>query len=469
MASREELVKEKLQPTRKHVVIQREIDTSLLYKVVRTVAKPLRPRLVKARGAPLPAGSPRLTGHPAKRHGCRILERRDDGTGVWLYDVVAETTADETEETASSSSGHGVPAPAPLPPRTRVLYFAGGGFQRPPSGAHWGFVARLARGLGARDAAVTLVSAPLAPASPAAAALPVLRRLVAAQLREAVRQGQRVVLMGDSSGGNLALSLGFWWAEHITAPAGTATAGGRPGSSSGGGGGGGNGSGGAPWSPRRAKSAPAPRLSVIETGKPWDGEDESTRLRAALRDIVVISPAADLRHTNPHVARVDPLDPLLGAAYAKEVAAAWLAAPPPPPSKTTTSDENDNNDDEDDDNGNRRKFEDDMDGGSGDGGRLFAADHPKVSPVLHRPEAYRLLASLGVGLHGVYGTHDVLAPDVDLLRDRCERHGVKGRWLVWEKQMHCFPLAAAYGLREGRDALDWLVRTVRQRAREPQV
>ncbi|KAI1455495.1 hypothetical protein F4805DRAFT_269137 [Annulohypoxylon moriforme] len=75
------------------------------------------------------------------------------------------------------------------------------------------------------------------------------------------------------------------------------------------------------------------------------------------------------------------------------------------------------------------------------------------------------LGSLGVSgmkVNGVVGTADVLAPDALVFMERCGREGVKGEWLVWDGLMHCFPLAACYGLREGVEGRDWVVRILRE-------
>ena len=60
------------------------------------------------------------------------------------------------------------------------------------------------------------------------------------------------------------------------------------------------------------------------------------------------------------------------------------------------------------------------------------------------------------------GGYDILTPDGLLFRDRLVEAGVGGSWLHWEKQMHVFPLAWRYGLRESREAKDWCVDVLRK-------
>lgn len=329
------------------ISVQTETDLSVFYRILRTVIKPFRPRLVKP-GKPTPAGSPRIVSNPQTKGKFTISERKHDASGVWLYDFEPES-----------------PPNIKIKPPSTIYYFAGGAFQSLPSGEHWSFLAKLAGSL-ILDHHFTLVSYPLAPNSPASESLPILRRLFTPIFSEAAKTGDKITFMGDSAGGNIAASLGFWWAEQV--------------STSG-----------------------------------------SFKLKSVLQSIILVSPAIDLRNTNPAIAEADRLDPLLGAAYTEAVARAWLAAPPDRPQLKSS------------------------------------AEDPNLSPVLHELRTYELLADLGIKVHCVYGTHDVLAPDAEVLRRKCEESGVAGCWLVWEGQMHCFVLAGSYGMSEGRRAIAWLV------------
>ncbi|KAK9418839.1 putative Alpha/Beta hydrolase protein [Seiridium unicorne] len=337
--------------TTKSITVQTETDLSLLYRILRTVIKPLRPRLVKP-GKRKPAGSPRLDTYPRTKGSFTISERQHDGSRVWLYDFEPES-----------------PPTIKIKPPSTIYYFAGGGFQSPPSGEHWSYLSKLAGAL-TLEHHITLVSYPLAPASPASESLPVLRRLFTSIFAEAAKKGDKITLMGDSAGGNIAASIGFWWAKEI------------------------------------------------ESSNNW-------KLNSVLQSVVLVSPAMDLRNSNPAMKDVDRLDPLLGAAYTGSVARAWVAAPPDSPHLTSSPED------------------------------------PDISPLLHEPSSFRLLAEMGISVHCVYGTHDVLAPDVELFKQRCEEFGVKGRWLVWIGQMHCFVLAGAYGMSEGKKAIEWLVEVLK--------
>jgi acetyl esterase/lipase len=337
----------------KIVKVRRETDLSLLYRVLRVVVRPLRPRLVKP-GKPAGAGSPRLFQYPRFKRDFFIKEQKHEASGLWLYNY-------------EPLSGPNIKV---KPPST-IYYFAGGGFQSPPARAHWRFLGRLAERL-MLDHHITVVSYGLAPNTPAAAALPQLRTFVAAAVAEAAARHTTVTLMGDSAGGNVALGLAFWWAAEVAAAS------------------------------------------------------EDRALRAALERVVVLSPPVDLRCANPAMAGpLDRRDPLLGAAFAKTVADAWVAAPPT------------------------------------DAELISSPDDPYISPVNHSPETFRLLAELGIEVHGVYGTCDVLAPDIEIFQRKCKENGVRGAWLVWEGQMHCFVLAGSYGMREGRKATDWLVKLLK--------
>ncbi|MFD9966077.1 alpha/beta hydrolase [Amycolatopsis sp. NPDC058986] len=102
-------------------------------------------------------------------------------------------------------SGHRVHVVAPREggSRTRrVLYLHGGGWTMSITDPHWGLIATLARRL---DCAVTVPSFPLAPEHTARETFAMLLPFYA-DLAARTGEGELTV-MGDSSGGNLALSL----------------------------------------------------------------------------------------------------------------------------------------------------------------------------------------------------------------------------------------------------------------------
>lgn len=156
--------------------------------ILQTMVKPVRPRLVKPKKV-FPPGSPRLGKSDYKNIILKasVSERQEEG--IWIYDVVAKTSAHSTKG--------GV--------RKRIYYFAGGGWQMPPSGQHWKLCAEIAKQV--PGSVVSVVSYPLAPKSAAPAALPQLLQLYDTVLRKATDENESVTFAGDSSGGNIALSL----------------------------------------------------------------------------------------------------------------------------------------------------------------------------------------------------------------------------------------------------------------------
>ena len=315
-------------------------DLSLLYRLLRAVIRPLRPRLANP-GKPLPAGSPKLTPPSTK---CSINERQSEG--VYLYDFTVNASSPRSPSTAKESRPH------------QLYYFVGGGFQSPPSPGHWKFCAELCQQLG-NAYRVTLVSYPLAPNSPAPESLPVLQKWLLSTVSSAALNDDSITLMGDSSGGNIALSLGFWSASTAS----------------------------------------------INTNQ------------QTVKNIFAICPAVDLRNENTAIADADNYDPILTVKMSSDVGKAWAGTLP--------------------------------------------LDNPEVSPIFSDPDIYR---RSGIKVHGVIGTHDILAPDATKFREALNEAGVSGEWLEWKGQMHCFPIAQSYGLRESKEATSWIVDVLRRHA-----
>ena len=317
---------------------------SFLTALLQTLIRPFRPRLVNP-GPPLPAGSPQLQPHQSIYTSCYVNEIQVNH--IYLYNVIAKpssTTYTKLLTTAQTSST----------PRHQLLYFAGGGFQSPPAKEHWKLLAELATQL-SDIYTVALVSYPLAPHSPASASLPELHTLLQYFIDDANLANGTVTLVGDSAGGNVALSIALQYATKLK------------------------------------------------------GQERSSSYQS-LKDVLVISPPTDLRNSNPGIALADRKDPVLSAGLVESVAKAW----------------------------------------AGD----WPRDRPELSPVLADINA---LKQAGIRIHGVIGTYDVLAPDAIAFRKLCQQNSVKGEWLEWNGQMHCFPLAFAYGLPEGKRGKDWVI------------
>lgn len=379
--------------------ISRRTDLSLLYRFVRVLIRPLRPKLVGFED-PYPAGSPQLKKHPKRNYGVHTRERHvcisstseitltqttethdpcDAGKQcLYLYDFVPPRSTDQ-EARDGAKREH----------RHTVYYFAGGGFQSPASGEHWKLCARMARDLAQEGIKVVLVSYPLAPHSPAKDSIPTLRAWLLQTLKETVGNGraeETVTLMGDSAGGNVVISLGFWWAEHLSQL-------------------------------RRELSraidpkAQASKQSQIDTLK-------------HLKSVLALSPPTDFRNTNPEIAVTNKFDPVLTMDITNSAAEAWCKDWP------------------------------------------YAKGSPKADPVLSpalaTPEMWQAMRNSGLQLDGLFGTADVLAPDAGIFMEACRKERVRGSWLVWEKQMHCFPLTVCYGLSEGREGFEWCKERVKE-------
>lgn len=92
------------------------------------------------------------------------------------------------------------------------------------------------------------------------------------------------------------------------------------------------------------------------------------------------------------------------------------------------------------------------------GAAKWAGDWDPADPRLTPLNAdVSVLADRGVKLYGITGSYDVLTPPTIKFRDMCEKERIEGEWLDWDGQMHCFPLAWIYGLRESKEGKEWLV------------
>jgi acetyl esterase/lipase len=298
----------------------------------------------------VPAGSQKLSPPDKVSKRCRITERQVDG--IWLYELVS------LDQTKTTKEG----------PLRRIYYFGGGGWQMPPSGDHWSFIAELAHRLS--DTVFTVVSYPLAPKSPASESLPQLRKLYQTIMNDPEMANDRIIFSGDSAGGNVAIALVMW---ALTDKA--------------------------------------------------EGKDSSRTPDA----IVGICPSTDLRHLDLKIADTAHDDPMLTLEFIQSTAKAWADGQDEIPSLAPAGPE---------------------------GYKAWSMSDPRVSPAL---ADVSLLMRYNVKVHGITGTHDILAPEAMAFRDRCAEVGVEGQWLEWERQMHCFPLTFAYGLKEAKEAVTWIV------------
>ncbi|PHH91490.1 hypothetical protein CDD83_273 [Cordyceps sp. RAO-2017] len=336
------------------LTVERRHDKSMLMTLLLAIVKPFRPRLVISKGSP-GSGSPRLSAPKKVLRDHKVEERSVEN--IWIYDVtpIDRTAKEEASRPRSSSR--------------RIYYFAGGGWQSPASPHHWAFVATLADRL--PQTTVSLVSYPLAPDNPASVSMPRLKTLYHTLMQQSSRAAEHVVMAGDSSGGNVALSLVLW--------------------------------------------------ALASEGA---GEAAGHSHPVA---IMAICPTTDLRHNNADIQAVARRDPIMTIPFISSTAGAWCAA-----------------------------GHNSADPETGQSAQWTAED-PRVSPILGPVE---LFARHGIKIHGVVGMWDVLAPESMEFVDRCRELGVGGQWLVWEGQMHCFPLAFRYGLRESVQALDWISRVL---------
>lgn len=127
--------------------------------------------------------------------------------------------------------------------------------------------------------------------------------------------------------------------------------------------------------------------------------------------ILLISPVVDLSFTNPEITEVQKRDPVLRLDIERATAKSWA-------------------------------------------GSLDLKD-PGMSPLY---ADLSVLKRRNVKLHGILGGSDLLTPDAAKFQQLCDRANIEGEWLLWEKQMHCFPLAFHYHLPESVHGKDWVVK-----------
>ena len=133
-------------------------------------------------------GSPRLNPPKSAYKKCDIQERRVED--IRMCEITRKKPSDF--DTGKRTK--------------RIYYIAGGSWQTPPTGDHFKLLAMLVERL-LQPAIISLISCPLAPRSPTPDTFPAFCKLYGALLGLPSFEHEDICFAGDSSGGNLALSL----------------------------------------------------------------------------------------------------------------------------------------------------------------------------------------------------------------------------------------------------------------------
>lgn len=160
--------------------------------VLQPVVKMITPLLLFKEGHKQPEGSPELKPHKSAEKLCRITKTQVEG--IWIYTFANPALRIDSEKSEK--------------PKHNIYYFAGGGFRMPASKEQWTLCTEMCLKL--PQYVVNLVSYPLAPNNEAPTSIPWLQRLYRKLASDAREKGTSITLMGDSSGGNIALSLGIY-------------------------------------------------------------------------------------------------------------------------------------------------------------------------------------------------------------------------------------------------------------------
>lgn len=227
------------------IKVTKRTDRSAYMFALEHLIKPFNTSIIKPKKA-FPPGSNQLIPYKNATKRCEVSERKVED--IYIYDM-----SPKAKSAATNGSGD-------IKSKKRIYYFCGGAWQMPPSSQHWGMCAEMAHQL--RDSQVSVVSYPLAPNSPAPVAFPSLMRMYKRLLEDAEKVGERVVFVGDSSGGNIVLCL---------------------------------------------------VLAAL-------AEDANAKCPVA---VMVISPSSDLRETNPDIKKVEQHDPILRLPFTLENANKW--------------------------------------------------------------------------------------------------------------------------------------------------
>lgn len=152
--------------------------------------KPFKPALVSPGKQPerAPGTSPKLD--PQAKYHCTVSERKV--AGLRVYDVSPPSSSSHSQSKTGEKA-------------KRIYYFGGGGFIAPPSKEHWSFVCEIARKTAGDGVRISMVSPPLAPETRADTGLEMLEDWLRIANHDAQMDAEEIILIGDSSGGNLAL------------------------------------------------------------------------------------------------------------------------------------------------------------------------------------------------------------------------------------------------------------------------
>ncbi|KAJ4256236.1 hypothetical protein NW762_009315 [Fusarium torreyae] len=332
---------------------------SFTNKVLQKVVKPIKPKLVDV-GKVSSSDPTRCKPSRGARKRCDVEERQIEG--VWTYDLTPKSTSDDPKKYVR-----------------RIIYFAGGGWQAPPTGQHWTFCAEIVHRL--QDTRLTIVSYPLAPKDPVQDSFPKICQAYNTLLKESSELGETVVVAGDSSGGNIALCVVTWTLRS-----------------------------------REAQVTKPPSA------------------------ILAITATTDLSHNHPDISDVDKVDPILTEAAINDTASKWAPG--------------DSNVDQ------RYNTQNPYTKPLNEHERLdWSFEDPRVSPI--HADLTGCIRN-NVRINGITASHDVLGPEAVEFRERCRKEGVDGDWLSWDTQMHCFPLAYKYGLKESKDGLQWIIDIIKK-------
>ena len=135
------------------------------------------------------------------------------------------------------------------------------------------------------------------------------------------------------------------------------------------------------------------------------GQDDNS----APASILLVSPSVDLSHQHPGLEEASKRDPMESLKMVKSTAKAWAQ----------DLDETD----------------------------------PRLSPAL--PDI-SILAKHNIKIYGIIAGDDVLSVEAEEFVKRCEEEHIDGRFLVWRRQMHNFPIMSPYTIPESVKAAEWI-------------